>query len=139
VTPSIYGEDYYGIWGPPRLARREAVETALIAASQAPVYYATLEPDQLKVPRRREGLLWRAKGPEHRLDWDAIYVMRLRDDSSPRERVLAWSRYQLAAEDALDRGDLAAAERDFRGAAVVGRSPAYDLHWAGVAFLEKGH
>ena len=139
VTPSIYGDDYYGVWGPPRLARREMVESALIAASSVPVYYATLEPQQLKVSREREGLLWRAKGPARKLDWDELYVLRWDEATSPRERTLAWSRWRLAGEDALERGDLEAAERDFRGAALFGRDPAYELHWAGVALLQHHH
>lgn len=138
VTPSIYGTDYYGVWGPPRLRRREQVELALIANSQIPVYYATQEPKQVNIPKEREGVLWRASGPAHRTTWPDLYALRWSWDATRRERVLAWSHHRLLAEDALERGDFGAAELSFRGAGLLAGDPALEDHWAGVSFYERG-
>ncbi len=82
VTRSIYGEDYYGIWGRPRLARRELVEKEMIRASRVPVFYATVEPAMIpSIPKQSRGILFSAArpgAPEYlsRQSWEEYYVLR---------------------------------------------------------------
>ncbi len=83
VTKSIYGDDYYEVWGKPRLERRERIESELIRASARPVFYATVEPEMVSsIAKRRRGLLFDASGTEGAHgDWDEYYALRgsLRD------------------------------------------------------------
>lgn len=76
VSRSIYGDDYYKIWGPRRLARRQEVERALIAGTPRPVYYATMDTRQIDIPRVPQGLLYEVlKGQKPRpYSWRLFYV-----------------------------------------------------------------
>jgi len=58
VTKSIYGEDYYRIWGPPRLQIREEKELELIKKSKIPVFYATVDPQMLDIFRFSWGFIY---------------------------------------------------------------------------------
>ena len=62
VSKSIYGDDYYKIWGKPRLEIRSRVESKIIAEAAAekngpPVLYATFLPSQTSTPKTPYGLL----------------------------------------------------------------------------------
>lgn len=110
VTPSIYGQDYYGIWGPPRLRRREEIESRLINAWPGPAYYATLEPEMISIQRSRSGVLFQAKGPKTATDWTSVLAVRNRP-STEREALLLETFERLLAQDALEKGRTAAARR----------------------------
>lgn len=80
VSVSIYGDDYYRIWGKPRLERRNQVEGEIIRNTNLPVYYATFLPKQTIIPKVTEGLLYRVptiNNPgSNYFAWDKIYVLR---------------------------------------------------------------
>ena len=59
VTRSIYGNDYYNIWGAPRHSHGGGTETVLRV--ERSVYYATVEPQMIAIPRYRSGIIFRAK------------------------------------------------------------------------------
>ncbi|HOW28015.1 MAG TPA: DUF2723 domain-containing protein [Elusimicrobiota bacterium] len=104
VTENIYGDDYYGVWGAPRLARREKVEGRLIESSTRPVRYATLDVRQIRLPRVQRGLLYAvldhgpSVSPAH--PYGLFYVWRPDPSVKPggREKHLMLSHDQLMGE-----------------------------------------
>ncbi|MHB9154556.1 MAG: glycosyltransferase family 117 protein [Endomicrobiales bacterium] len=119
VTRSIYGDDYYRIWGKPRLALRERTEKALIAGTDRPVYYATFYPDMVDIPRAQEGLLFRVK-PDGKgrggFPFDELYALRVPGgERDERSTGLVLSYHQLLGEYGLEYGRRAEAGGHFRG------------------------
>ena len=62
VSRSIYGTDYYRIWGKPRLRIREQVEKKLIEQRDKPVLYGTMDTKQINIPMVSHGFLYNVPG-----------------------------------------------------------------------------
>jgi len=143
ISHSIYGNDYYRIWGKPRLERRYAVETAAIALAGRPVYYATFDPRMIEIPRVQEGLVFRVIStgaePVRSFPYEEIYGLRIPDTAQMDERAtgLLFSHFQLMGQYGLDRDNIVAAENNFRGLAAYDESGRWTSR---VAFLyhQKG-
>ena len=124
VTRSVYGDDYYRIWGRPRLARRESVEREMVRAHDAPVVYATLDPTMIDIYRTHRGLLYRA-WPLNRVQdpsafpWAAITSWRFYP-SEIRSRALARTNLDLLGRSSFERGHGDWAERSFGLAQLAG-------------------
>jgi len=82
ITKSIYGDNYYKIWGKPRLEIRNRVEAdiirkAIISPKSQPVFYATFLPEQTTTPKTPWGLLYYSANfnPTHSFA-DEIFAIR---------------------------------------------------------------
>ena len=137
VTPSIYGADYYGVWGPRRLRRREEVEGPLVAGWPGPVYYATFEPGMTAVPKVRDGLLFRAKGPARDVDWLAVLAVRPAFGSA-RDRRLYEAYGGLLTRSLLEERRFDEAARAARRTTAEAEDPAAWLSWASVWAFTAG-
>jgi len=119
ITRSIYGDNYYRIWGKPRLAIREATEKALIAKSTRPVYYTSFDTNFVNIPRVQDGLLFRVRGnPVTNFPFHEVYALRLPPAApAPDERLkgLLLTHFQLNGSYCLGTTNLTEAERNFRG------------------------
>jgi hypothetical protein len=121
VSRSIYGPDYYDIWGRPRLVLRTAREKQLIAEGGRAVYYATHEPGMIEIPRVPEGLLYRvpSTAPAAGGAWDQLLTVRprrTRDGRLPTwERHLHANVLERLGAAALQRGDRAHGKLLYRG------------------------
>ncbi|OGS21378.1 MAG: hypothetical protein A3J83_05220 [Elusimicrobia bacterium RIFOXYA2_FULL_40_6] len=117
VSRSIYGDNYYKIWGNPRLQIREAYEKQIISNSNRPVYYATFEPNMINIPRYFEGIIFNTKKPMalQSFPWDEIYVFRQDSNMDFRTHSLLASNYQLLGKYFLETGDSSGAEKAFAG------------------------
>lgn len=119
VTRSIYGDDYYVIWGKPRLQLRTQVESSIIRDSKRPVYYATFEPEMIPIPRYQEGLLYRAKPAKALIPefpYSEVYAFRPEINViDNRTASLLLSHYYLLGKYYLGLGKPALAERFFNG------------------------
>lgn len=129
VSRSIYGENYYETWGPPRLSLRTAVEREFLTASLGrAVYYATHDPQMIPIARRQEGLLWRATPPvpyRPLIPWDELAVIRhpagfiemwnVRDVGVWADALLKW------ANARVEQGSFGEAIRLYQG--VLAMSP----------------
>lgn len=116
VTRSIYGDDYYRIWGKPRLAVRGQVEKRLVQEAEHPVFYATVEPEMISIPRVPAGILFKAKPlAESSVPWDKIYSLRY-DSLNPGFRgiPLFCSYAQLMGKYFLKLGEFEKSEKFFR-------------------------
>jgi len=116
VSRSIYGDEYYKIWGAPRLRIREQAESEIINRSPRPVYYATFEPRMINIPRYPEGILFmtRESGTKA-FPWDEIYVTREDANMDYRTHGLMAGNYQLLGKYFLEKGDAARARKAFSG------------------------
>jgi hypothetical protein len=113
VSPSIYGSNYYDIWGRPRLAIRTVEERQRIATWNGPVYYATHEPQMIPIPRIQQGLLFAVpvRGfRKSRLPWNQILTFRHVERASPRKG--SWDRglysdyLYMLSQDAYQAGGM---------------------------------
>ena len=108
VSKSIYGDDYYRVWGKPRLRAREHVESVIVSQSKVPVYYATVDPAMIDVYRVPVGLLYRALPLSVQPKADAIPWHRLlcwrASPSEPRSRALYRTDLDLEARDLFEKG-----------------------------------
>ncbi|MFH1260262.1 MAG: DUF2723 domain-containing protein [Elusimicrobiota bacterium] len=103
VFYNIYGNDYYGIWGPKRLAIREKIEKQIIAQSEQPVYYASLDlkqiPELVRIP---QGLIYFAPQKSNEtlpyFDYSQIYTLRIADSPDYRSAHLAATYPYLLAQ-----------------------------------------
>jgi hypothetical protein len=125
VSRSIYGPDYYEIWGRPRLAARNFEEGRRIRTWPGPVYYATHDPKMIPIPRVPEGLLFGVpKRGYHRrvLPWDQVLLFRHNAD-----RAATWDRGLYAdylgilAQDAFASRDMQRGFELYHGAEIYGR------------------
>ncbi|MFH1368817.1 MAG: DUF2723 domain-containing protein [Elusimicrobiota bacterium] len=141
ITRSIYGDDYYRVWGKPRLRIRTIVEGNIIASSGRPVYYATFEPGMIDIPRYQEGLIYRAKPAKPArppFPCAEIYAIRSAGGMSARSESLLMSHYFLLGKYCLATGNPDTGERFFAGI------EAYDTggRWSsniGFQFHEAGY
>jgi TPR repeat protein len=125
VSKSIYGDDYYRIWGKPRLAIRERIEKSIIENTKRPVYYATFEPAMINIPRIQEGLVYRVKPiswPKDKFPYDEIYYLRRPDKLSVRKLSLLLSYYELMGKYYLSIDDPVKADKFFTGLSVYDKS-----------------
>lgn len=140
VTRSIYGEDYYEVWGKPRLARREIRESEMIARRAGPVYYATVEPEMIpSIPKAQRGILYQAKPlEESTFPWDEFYCLRA-DWSRPGLRGVPYlSNYlELMGRSFAKRSDWKKAQSYLSLFAVWTPGVRFN-HSVGLLFLQNG-
>ncbi|MBN1622569.1 MAG: DUF2723 domain-containing protein [Endomicrobiales bacterium] len=119
VSRSIYGDDYYRIWGKPRLAIREKIETAIIQGTRRPVYYATFEPQMIDIPRFQEGLIYKVDNSEAEKKniYPYIYSLRIPDYNQMDKRSLnlLFSYFHLMGKYCLTVKDMPYADLYFKG------------------------
>ncbi len=131
VTRSIYGDDYYGVWGKPRLARRENVERLLVNSSEIPVFYATLDPTMIDIARTPRGLLHKAwsyqdlQEPDHFL-WDKVLSWRFLPKEN-RSRMLYGTNMNLLGRSFFEAGAYPAAINAFGLGERFGGANRYEL------------
>lgn len=127
VSKSIYGDDYYKIWGKPRLARRLEVESKWIKRAEkegGKVFYSTFEPKMIDLPRVRYGLLCEMGNKKPELfRWDEIFSLRqpLKQDS--RSVSLYEGFFYLTGKYFLDAGFPEIAKRQMQVPAIVYNKP----------------
>jgi|GEM_PF-1756827 len=106
VSKSIYGNDYYHIWGPDRLERREKVEGDILKKNPHKVYYATVDPLMINIFRTTRGFLFKA----WRLDqiqepkgipWDSFLCWRFTPQTERSKGVVS-SVWRLLASDLFE-------------------------------------
>lgn len=145
VTRSLYGKEYYRIWGPPRLRIRERLEGLWARRFPRPVYYATVDPQMVAVPRRRQGILWEClppRGKAIQTDWSQLYIFRRTASGGlasggRREMSLRANAENLLGSALLDQGSREAAYRHFSWLAL--EAPSYNWWpWIGAQFFERG-
>ncbi len=83
VSRSIYGVEYYRIWGKPRLEIRTAVETKIINSVTKPVFYNTLLPEQTGIKKYKFGLLYSTNQRKEKI-YDEYFVFREMNILQPR-------------------------------------------------------
>lgn len=120
ITRSIYGDDYYRIWGKPRLAIREQTEKSIIEKAQRPVYYASFDLTIVPIKRIPEGLLFKAKPANTQtvFPFYEVYSMRIPDYDKyigNRDRNLLLSYFYINGKYYLDNHNYSQAENYFRG------------------------
>lgn len=139
VSKSVYGDDYYKIWGPPRLARRNEVESGLIAAATAknrPAFYATFLPRQTITPKKPAGLLHRSAGTEPTGVFpDEVFALRP-PEKEIRSRGLYASNFSILGDYYLYVGDEARAKKNLATGFYPGDAGAY--HRLGYFYYQKG-
>jgi len=120
VSRSIYGDDYYRIWGKARLKIRERVERKLIQKISAPVYYGTNDTSQIDIPQVSKGFLYHVpgtgEGKEELTDiLDNLFIQeRWFSDADSREKHLYQNTRSLLAKYYLDNSLVAPAENIIR-------------------------
>jgi tetratricopeptide (TPR) repeat protein len=129
VTRSVYGDDYYGVWGPPRLARRQEAEARRVREGGRPVFYATVDTAQIDLPRRAAGLLFEASADGRSsvrtaFPYEEVYrrVAPPRPGSG-RESGLVLVDGRLLADHALAHGRSAVARRHLADMERAGADP----------------
>ncbi|MFN3551368.1 MAG: tetratricopeptide repeat protein, partial [Endomicrobiia bacterium] len=75
VTKSIYGDNYYKIWGEARLKIRSSVEKSIIEKTKNKVFYNTVLPLQTETKKYKFGLLYSTLEPAIVLPHE-IFVIR---------------------------------------------------------------
>jgi tetratricopeptide (TPR) repeat protein len=129
VTKSAYGNDYYEIWGKPRLAIRERKEREFLAQTDRPVFYATLDVAQINLPRRAAGILYEANlqnnfSSRTRFPYWETFLWRFPDPSgNRRDRHLVISDLGLLGDYALMVEAPSAAEKLYGRALGYGYTP----------------
>jgi len=143
VTKSIYGQDYYEIWGKPRLARRQLVEERILRETSRPVFYATLDLSQLRIPRQQAGFLYEAHpngkfSARTRFPYWAVQLWeRQSEDPRGREKHLLFASGRLMGDYALSLNELEVAQRFYFMADQAGSLP-WPMNLA-VWHQQKGH
>ncbi|MDI6641315.1 MAG: tetratricopeptide repeat protein, partial [Elusimicrobiota bacterium] len=112
ISRSIYGDDYYTIWGKKRLAIRSKVEQEMVSKSQRPVFYATALPKQTTTFKRPYGLLHSTKkSPEKLKISDEIFVLRAPLKNDIRSQTLFSSHFSLLSEYFLSINNISVAKK----------------------------
>lgn len=102
VTRSIYGEDYYKIWGKPRLEIRNKVESGIIKNSSTTVIYNTVLPEQTITKKYKFGLLHSSVYPQVVIP-DEIFLLRnIPSQTMPRVFGLYITQLELLSKYYLD-------------------------------------
>jgi tetratricopeptide (TPR) repeat protein len=109
VSRSIYGEQYYTIWGDRRLKIREEVEKRIILEQKdlrhREVFYATFLPNQINILKKKHGLLYKVvSGKENNFSfpWDEIYFLRESKNFNIRDTSFYCSHYALLGDYFLE-------------------------------------
>ncbi|MBD3272701.1 MAG: DUF3808 domain-containing protein, partial [Elusimicrobia bacterium] len=112
VTRSVYGPDYYHIWGKKRLAIRERVEKQMISETSRPVIYGTMDVKQVAIPRVSFGMLYvPARDRYPFIDWQRLMVReRGNPFASTRYKHIHQNKNRLLAQYCLDKGEKNKAE-----------------------------
>lgn len=118
VSRSVYGPDYYSIWGKPRLAIREKIEKMMIQSTDRPVMYGTNDPAMISIERIPVGFLYRVPGtgrPLLKIPWDMLLI-RARGDlrGDIRQKFLFENVNNLLAKHLLADGFEESSERIIR-------------------------
>ncbi|MDI6756867.1 MAG: DUF2723 domain-containing protein [Endomicrobiia bacterium] len=139
VSKSIYGDDYYKIWGPPRISLRNKAESDLISAAKrenGPVFYATFLARQTVTPKKPEGLLHRSAGQSPPGVFpDEVFALRP-PEKEIRSRGLYGSHFSILGDYYLYARDDARAEKNLAAAFYLGDAGAY--HRLGYFYYQKG-
>ena len=127
VSKSIYGDDYYEIWGKPRLEIREKVERQIIEKADRPVFYATFLPEQINIPRVRYGIIHKVIGnkkdiPE-KFDWSQLYTLREPIESDIRSKSLYQTHFSLLGNYFLEKDEIDKAKENFETLAIITKNP----------------
>jgi tetratricopeptide (TPR) repeat protein len=122
VSRSIYGDDYYRIWGAPRLRRREIVERGIIGSTKREVFYSTLLPAQTDIKKYQYGLLYNLVAPKKYFPWDEVYIQRGPETEDSGIGPMYANYFQLLGNYCLEYGDLEDAKRLLQGESVLMRS-----------------
>jgi len=149
VSRSIYGDDYYRIWGKPRLVRRDKVEMEMIKNTKEVVYYSTLLPEQTVIPKYPDGLLFKVKPENRKINWQEFYFLRkpriiqgfIRGrplENDIRGENLFLSYYNLLGKYFLDIGSLNQVRSMFEGLKTYGEKKDWILMTA-YSYYEKGY
>ncbi len=85
VTRSIYGNDYYKIWGEKRLKIRTIVEQNIINNFQSKVFYSTVLPQQTDIKKFKFGLLHSITPITTTIPYEIFFIRNISYKSSPRE------------------------------------------------------
>lgn len=137
VSRSIYGDDYYWIWGRPRLARRDKVEKEMIETTERTVYYSTLLPEQTIIAKYPYGLLYKIN-PDEKILWLEFYFLRRPLKNDIRGENLFFSYYNLLGKYFLGIGSIEQAKIMFDGLKTYGERKNWILAIA-YAYYEKGY
>ncbi|MFH1379041.1 MAG: DUF2723 domain-containing protein [bacterium] len=131
VSKSIYGTDYYRIWGKPRLAIRERIEKNIIHTSRVPVMYGTHDPEMINIPRQAEGFLYRAGNDRvlnRGLPWDMLFIReRGYVKGDKRQEHLQINTHSLLAQYFLDMKIFGSADTAIRSLRAYGGDNAWGL------------
>ncbi len=136
VSKSIYGDDYYLIWGAPRLALRNSVESEIVNRSERPVLYATFLPTQTSIPKKPYGLLYAAKFDPKAEFSDEIFALR-KPQNEIRSKSLYWSHFQLLGDYYLSSGDAEKAKKMFDTVFYGAKTP-FSYYKLGHYYYVKG-
>ena len=113
VSKSIYGDNYYKIWGKPRLAIREIVEKNIINSTDKNVFYATFLPEQTNIEKFKYGILYNTKKTFKKFYFDYIYFLRPPLESDIRSKSLYYSHFQLLGDYFLYINEIEKAKKNF--------------------------
>lgn len=143
VTRSIYGNNYYKIWGKPRLAIRELQEKKMIQGSSRPVYYATVDSNMIPIQRVADGVLFRAKplapNSDQRIPWQYFYVLRYNPFHLGFRGIPLLSSYgQIMGKYLLDQNNFDESRKFFKMLSLL--EPQGNLnHTIALWYFERGH
>jgi tetratricopeptide (TPR) repeat protein len=98
VTRSIYGDDYYKIWGEPRLKIRTKVEQQIVNTSMTKVFYNTVLPQQTDIQKFKFGLLYSTSFIPTIIPYELFLIRNIPDKNLPREFALYITQLNLLAE-----------------------------------------
>jgi tetratricopeptide (TPR) repeat protein len=98
VTRSIYGDDYYKIWGEPRLKIRTKVEQQIVNTSIPKVFYNTVLPQQTGIQKFKFGLLYSTSFIPTVIPYELFLIRNIPDKNLPREFALYLTQLNLLAE-----------------------------------------
>jgi tetratricopeptide (TPR) repeat protein len=102
VTRSIYGENYYKIWGEERLKIRTAIEKKIIEDAKTLVFYNTVLPKQTGIKKFKFGLLYSTKFIKDIFPEELFLLRGTPKSVSPREFSLYITYLSLIAEYYFD-------------------------------------
>lgn len=140
VSVSIYGDDYYRIWGKPRLERRKRIERKIVEESSRPIFYATVDPLMIDLRRTPWGMIYRAwdsheTPPVDPYRWDSLLSFRF-TPLEERSRGVLRANTDLLGRAFFDKGLFNPAERIFGLAQKMGG--AHRLEQMGYLYQTKG-
>ncbi len=88
VTKSIYGENYYRIWGIPRLEIRSKIEQKIVSTSNRKVFYNTVLPNQTDIKKYKFGILYSTRFSQEQIPYEIFLIRNLSEFNYIREKFL---------------------------------------------------